>query len=106
MSTERRRAPRIELVDPLKGQSTSTQTDVVVSDISLTGLRIESAAPFTVNDVHDFQLTLGDGALVALRGRVVYSRPLTTETESRYVTGVEFLADATDAAEDVIDRLT
>jgi hypothetical protein len=95
MSHERRRSPRIELVKRLEGQSVSTGISVSVRDISLGGLSLESAAPFSTNDLHDFQLTLGDGAVMALRGRVVYSRKLTTAWSNAplYVTGIEFVDD-------------
>jgi len=112
MSSERRRAPRIEILGRLHGQVTSLDVAVTVREISVGGLSMETAFEFPVGVVHDFRLELGDGSWVELRGRILRSKAATAADGSRvYVSGVQFLDDdagATDggpSVDDLLDRM-
>src|SRR5262245_9120046 len=92
MSIERRRTPRIELLGRLHGHVVSLDVPVTVREISLGGMAVETAFSFPVGVVHEFRLTLGDGAHVVLRGQARHSRSQpASEGTPIYVTGFEFV---------------
>ena len=80
---------------------------VAVREMSLGGLAIETGFPFLPGDVHDLQLTLGDGAAVDLRARVMHCRSLADgEQEPRFLTGLQFIdEDADRPVGEIIDSI-
>jgi hypothetical protein len=66
MTGERRRAPRVDLVGQLRGELVSVDLPIVVREISLGGMSIETSEAFEIESRHSFVLTLGDGAGVSL----------------------------------------
>lgn len=95
MTQDRRRSPRIELLGRLHGRVVAYDVSVVVRNVSLGGLSLESAFPFTVGVVHAFRLTLGDESSVELRGTILRSaEERAPDGTTRYVTGVQFVDDA------------
>lgn len=94
MSQERRRSPRIELLGQLHGRVVAYDVSVVVRNVSLGGMSLESAFPFTVGVVHAFRLTLGDDSSVELRGTVLRCvEEKAQDGAKRYLTGVQFVDD-------------
>jgi len=92
MNTDRRRSPRIEILGRLHGHSVTLDAPVVVRDFSLGGMAMETPFPFPVGATHDFRLTLGDGALVELRGRVMHCTQVAQQDDaSLYLSGVHFI---------------
>jgi hypothetical protein len=110
MSTDRRRSPRIENVGRLHGHTVAFDVPVSVREISLGGMTVETALALGEGAVHEFLLTLGDGSVVQLTGRVLHSRQ-TTDTgaaQASYLSGIQFIEDEPDAAEtvgQVIDKV-
>jgi len=100
----------VALLGQVHGHIASLDVQVKVREMSLGGLSMETPFAFPVGALHDFSLTLGDGASVQLKGEVVYSRPMaTTDGTTAFVTGVRFVADETDdagGAEQIIDRIS
>jgi hypothetical protein len=97
MAVERRHSPRIELLGQLHGRVVAYDVPVVVRNVSLGGLLLESTFPFTEGAVHGFRLTLGDDSSVELRGTVLRCREETAaDGSTRFVTGVQFVDDAVD----------
>ena len=97
MSIERRRSPRVVMLDRAQGRAVSLDLAVTVRDMSLGGMSIETVFPFPEGATHEFSLTLGDGSAVLLRGRAVRSRSETSGDGSlRYVTGIQFVDDEPD----------
>jgi hypothetical protein len=91
---ERRRTPRIRIVDTLSGRTTVGETPVRVRDFSLGGMAIEIARELPAGSVHEFLLLLGDSSVVELRGRVVRCSSLSTANEPPlYACGIEFVDD-------------
>jgi len=77
--------------------------------MSLGGLSMETEVAFPVGSVHDFSLTLGDGASVMVKGEVVYSRPASPPDGSPlFVTGVRFVDEGEDTADpgEIISRVS
>jgi len=107
MSSERRRAPRIAITGKLHGSSVTFDVPVTVRDFSLGGMALETEFPFPVGTVDTFQITLGDGAIVDLRGHIRHSRPeVTPDGRTVYITGVEFAGDDVEGdAEGVLKQL-
>lgn len=109
MPVERRRSPRIELLGQLHGRVVAYDGSVVVRNISLGGLSLESTFPFTVGVVHSFRLTLGDDSSVELRGTILRCAEETgPDGAQRYVTGVKFMDEAEsddDSIEGLLNRL-
>ncbi|MEZ5319318.1 MAG: PilZ domain-containing protein [Vicinamibacterales bacterium] len=93
MADERRRSARVRIVGEVHGRAVSVDQPVTVREISLGGLSLRTSFPFEVGTTHDIRLTLGDGAAVALRARVVHSRAVDQGPAAAYETGFEFLAE-------------
>jgi PilZ domain len=95
MSRDRRRSTRIDILGRLRGEVLEgTARQVTVRELSLGGLSLESPDRFEIGSIHGFRLTLGDGASVFLRGRVVYSREVGRSGDAPlFVTGVHFTDD-------------
>lgn len=107
---DRRRSPRIELLGRVRGHIVSLDTPVVVRDMSLGGMSMESAFPFEVGSRHEFRLALGDGSLVLLRGEIRHSRNIGVPGGTAlYLTGVQFVDEAPPDGEttvaDLIDKI-
>ena len=110
MSTDRRRSPRVAIVGQIQGRSVSFDAPIRVRDFSIGGMALETEYPLPVGAVEQFLVTLGDGAALELRGRVVRCRNLAGDGEPPlYASGIQFVdddaADGSAAAEDVIDKL-
>lgn len=97
MSTERRRAPRAQILGRLHGRIVALEAQVDVRELSLGGMSILSEIPFPEGAVHQFELMLGDGARVAVSARARHSRVLPGDGEPRYITGFQFVDDEADA---------
>jgi hypothetical protein len=109
-ATDRRRSPRIEILGRLHGHTVAFDVPVAVREISLGGMTVETGIALGEGAVHEFLLTLGDGSVVQLTGRVLHTRRDTDVSEGRdsYVSGIQFIEDEPDAAatvEDVIDKI-
>lgn len=110
MSDERRRSPRVEILGRIQGREVSLDIPVVVRELSLGGMSIESGLVLTIGDVHEFLLTLGDGSQVPLRARVMRSEEfVAADGKTHFLTGLQFLDDDepadSDAVPDILDRL-
>jgi hypothetical protein len=109
MTSDRRRAPRVELLGRLHGKIASFEVGITVREMSLGGLSMETPIAFPEGVVHDFRLTLGDESAVVLRGRVVYCRAQPGPDGSPlYVSGVEFVEDEEPggAVDDLLNRMS
>lgn len=69
----------------------SLNVQVLVREISLGGMSVETPEAFEVGSVNTFMLTLGDGAGIDVAGRVVYSRPSVDSDRSFFVSGIQFV---------------
>jgi hypothetical protein len=110
MSTDRRRSPRIEILGRLHGHTVAFDVPVSVREISLGGMTVETSIELGEGAVHEFLLTLGDGSVVQLTGRVLHSRPSAAPAGGpvAHVSGIQFIEDepeAVEAVENVIDRV-
>ena len=106
---DRRRSPRVEVIGKVQGRVASSDVAVVVREMSLGGMSIESDAAFELGAVTDFLLTLGDGAGIELYGRTVYTRAIEGSPTPRFLTGIQFVdqEDATPApVRGIISKLT
>lgn len=103
-SGERRRAPRVDLVGQLRGELVSVDLPIVVREISLGGMSIETHEAFEPESRHGFVLTLGDGAGVFVLGRVAYSRQVERPQGAIFITGIQFLdEDESEDGGEVVD---
>jgi hypothetical protein len=93
MSTERRRAPRAQILGRLHGRIVTVDTRVQIREISLGGMSLESEIAFPVGAVHQFELFLGDGASVAVSAQARHSRRVDDVSPMRYLTGFQFIED-------------
>jgi hypothetical protein len=92
MSIERRRSPRVEILDRIHGHVTSLDVPVIVREMSLGGMSLQTTFAFPDGAVHEFRLMLGDGSPVVLRGRVVRCREeAAPDGSTMFVSGVQFL---------------
>lgn len=94
MREERRLSPRVAILGQLHGHSVTLDVPVTVREISLGGLSLETPFALPVGAVHEFELTLGDGAQVRMHG--VVRRSLSAQSGAGspvFVTGIEFIDD-------------
>ncbi len=95
-SDEKRDAERFKILGELHGEVMVFQP-MVVREVSLNGVQIESAFPLQLNSLHDFRLTLGPRSII-LKGRVAHCSISDVDQEVVvYRSGVEFI--------DVSDRI-
>jgi hypothetical protein len=93
MSNERRHSPRVEILGRHHGHSVAFDGPVLVREISLGGMAVETDIPLVAGAVHEFLLTLGDGSTVELVGRVMHCRPVSDEGIPSHVSGIQFVDD-------------
>ena len=108
MSNERRHSPRIEILGRLHGHAVAFDVPVLVREISLGGMAVETEIHLVEGSVHEFQLTLGDGSTVELTGRVMHCRTVTEGDGPRFVSGVQFIDEQPgdhEPGSDILDRL-
>ena len=93
----------------LHGHTVAFDVPVLVREISLGGMAVETDIPLGDGAVHEFLLTLGDGSTVELTGRVMHCRQVADLGEpERYVSGVQFVDDQPSAGpppDGIIERL-
>ena len=105
-SDDRRRAPRVEVLGRVQGHVVALELPVIVREISLGGMSLETPFQFPVGDLQHFVLTLGDGSTLELAGRVAWCRSVGAETEPRaFRTGIQFEDDAAEEPAAVVDLL-
>ena len=107
--SERRRSPRVEMVGHMHGRLAAIDRQLVVRDVSLGGMSIETPIPLEPGAVLQFVLMLGDGAGVDVVGRIVRCAERAGTSGPVFVSGVQFVDDAPDAGQvpglmDQIDR--
>jgi hypothetical protein len=96
---DRRSSPRVEMMGRMQGRTVALGLSVHVREISLGGMSVETAEPFELNSVHQFNLTLGDGATIRLTGRVLRTARVATEGHLvHFVSGIQFIDDENDVA--------
>ena len=101
---DRRRSPRVEMLGRMQGRTVALGLQVRVREISLGGMSVETEQPLEVGSVHEFSLTLGDGATIELTGRVLRTAQVAREDlPSFFVSGIQFVDDDADVAE-IIDK--
>ena len=107
MTTERRRSPRIEILGKLHGHVVALDVPAHVTELSMSGMGLQTDFALPLDAVHSFRLTLGDGSTVTLAGRVVRCQEvIRDEGDPVYVSGVEFIDETVDPAtiESLIDQ--
>jgi len=104
MKADRRRAPRVETHDRVRGRILTANAEIRIREISLGGMSLESDVEFPVGVVHEFELVLGDGATVAVSAEARYSRPASSSDPHRFVTGFQFV-EAADVAETSVTEI-
>ena len=105
--SDRRRSPRVEMIGQMHGRLASIDRQLVVRDVSLGGMSIETPVPLEPGSVLQFVLTLGDGAGVDVAGRIVRCIEATGPRGAVFVSGVQFVDEEPDAGQvpGLIDRL-
>ena len=87
------------MVGRMHGRTVALGLLVRVREISLGGMSVETAEPFEPNSVHQFSLTLGDGATIQLTGRVLRTAPMASEGQPvHFVSGIQFVDDESEVA--------
>lgn len=105
---DRRRSPRIEILDRLHGHVVSLNTPVRVREMSLGGMSIETSFAFPEGAFHEFRMRMGDDSIVLLKGRVIRCREqVDADGVVIYISGVQFVDDdpPDTAVENLIDKM-
>jgi len=101
--TERRAAPRVDVLGQLYGQAISPQVPLSVRNIGLGGFSTESLVPFPLGAQHDFRFAVAGHVAVQIRAVVIHRRPsYSADGLTAFVTGFAFVHDALhDTAADI-----
>jgi hypothetical protein len=94
MSKERRQSSRVEILNRIHGHVAALDVTVVVREMSLGGMRLETPFSFPVGAEHEFRLEMGDGSKVIVRGRILRCLQ-TADADGRdlFISGVQFVDD-------------
>jgi PilZ domain len=93
---ERRRYPRIEMLNRIQGQSMSLNLPVAVLDMSTGGFSMQTGVIFHVGAVHRFRLTPDRGEPIVTSARIVHCmRARDPNDSTHYFSGLQFVADET-----------
>jgi hypothetical protein len=91
---ERRRYPRIAVLDEFQGRFESVDWSIRACDISEGGFSIEAQVPFESGDIREFLFTRDDGVSVLITAQAVHSREVDSGGATPvYQIGFEFLRD-------------
>ena len=91
---DRRRHPRVAILEQVHGQFVSLDVPVQTLDMGAGGFAIASPVAFPLDEVHEFLLTRDDGVSQLVTARVAHCAPAETGDDARrYVTGFEFVLD-------------
>jgi hypothetical protein len=106
---ERRRYPRVTILEELHSQFVSIDVPVRTCDVSMGGFSIEAPLAFPIGAEHEFLFTREDGLFVLLTARVMHCRPAAGRRgNDTHVTGFEFVredARTSRAVEDLMAHL-
>ena len=106
---DRRETPRVQAIQTLHGRIVTVNAPMRVRELSLGGFSIESTFDFDVDTELDFQLSMGEGEIFRVRGRVAYCRPH-EYADQYFITGFSVLDDGTGNAATalaaLIDQMT
>ena len=90
MPDNKRDAERIQILGELHGEVMVFQP-MVIKEIALGGVQVETGFPLQLDSLHEFRLTLGDRSVV-VKGRVAHCSISDVEQEIvLYRSGIEFV---------------
>jgi hypothetical protein len=95
-SHERRRSPRVDLLQDFRGHLMTLDEVVTVQQLGPGGMTIAAGVPLSPAHVHDLRLTF-DELVVTVRARVVHTRAVVAADDVTYVSGVAFVEPSPDA---------
>jgi len=109
VAVERRRFPRIAILEQLHSQFVSLDVPVLTCDVSAGGFAVKAPVAFPEGEIHEFLFTRDDGVSLLVTGRVRHSTPVSGPGGApAHLTGFEFvLEDARTrlAVENLIEHL-
>jgi hypothetical protein len=86
----KREGERIQILGELKGEVMVFQP-LVIKEIAIGGVLVETAFPLQLDSLHEFRLTLGEHSVV-VKGRVAHCRISDVDQEIvLYRSGIEFI---------------
>jgi hypothetical protein len=92
--TERRLTPRVRVQHRLPGSFTTSPVPVLIRNLSLGGVLVESAEPFRVGTIHHFRIGTDDTELSPppLAAEAIYCLGQSVpDGDVRFLTGFKFL---------------
>ena len=90
VDVEKRDAERVSILGDLRADVMVFQP-ILVSDVSRTGVTVETRFPMQIDSLHDLRLTLGDKSIV-VKARVAHSHISDVDQVNVvYRTGLEFV---------------
>jgi hypothetical protein len=91
--SERRRTPRIRVINQMAGCDIGANLPILVRDVSLGGFLIETAHAIPSGVLRTFAFTLADGTTHVLQARSVRTASQSDSGQSLHEVGFEFLAN-------------
>ncbi len=100
---ERRRAPRLQVLNRVRGQLVSAAVRLKIREMGRGGFSVESAVAFPPGARRLFRFTTHSGVQVIIEGAVAHSRQESPHSgDARHVTGFRFIhSRLTDTAADI-----
>jgi hypothetical protein len=104
VDVEKRDAERVSILGDLRADVMVFQP-ILVSDVSRTGVTVETRFPMQIDSLHDLRLTLGDKSIV-VKARVAHSHISDVDQVNVvYQTGLQFVEPSARAAAAIAEFL-
>jgi len=102
---DRRRTPRVEVVEAIHGQIRPHNVQIALINVGHGGFLMRSPVAYAVGEVHKFRISVSGEYPIVLRGRIAHLRPITANATPAYLIGVEFTDQQITACAQAIDVL-
>jgi PilZ domain-containing protein len=101
---ERRRSPRVDVVERVQGYVRPLDTPIGLLNINESGFLVQAPIDYPIGEIHEFGFrTPGDP--IVLSARVVHTMRATTQQGLSYLIGLEFVDRGTPSGEHAIQTL-
>jgi hypothetical protein len=98
---ERRRSPRVEVLDRLQGHVRPLELPIALLNLSLEGFLMQASTDYPRGEIYEFRFSMADHDPIVLSARVVHTMRATAGPVASYLIGLEFV----DRGVPVCDRL-
>lgn len=104
-AVERRRFPRLEVLERIDGQFNALEVPIRLLNLSRGGFMVQAPYQFTIGETHYFSFVGADLNPIVVHARIMHSMRASAGGVVSYVAGLEFLELHTAASEQAVEYL-